>query len=153
VEHQGKFYVTTGRNPQLIKIDIPTFTVDSVTLITELQVANPLTPGFYGSPETGYITDDISVVGDYLYLPGEVAKPGIVVVEIANLANRTFTPTNNDIFGSFQYLESKRKTSQGLPTDPSNIETPDRWTTKNATLADGIAGADATTLTISLSIL
>lgn len=84
----GSLWITTGRNPYLVKIDVLTFTVTEIVTLTEAQVPDPVVNGFYGSPETGYITDDIAALGDYLYLGAEVAVQGIVVVNIHDTSDR-----------------------------------------------------------------
>ena len=120
VEANGSIWITTGRNPYLIQVDRRDFKTIGITELTEAQVPN-IPNGFYESLETGYITDDIAALGDYLYLGVEVAKQGVLVVNIHDLNNRYFygTDWNYDCFGVA--VRKKTASKSNSLSDLSNV--------------------------------
>lgn len=100
----NKMYITTARNPQLVTIDLYDFKQVGTHIVKAAQVADPMSNGYYGSPETGYITDDIVYGGGYLYMGIEMGKPGFLVMNIYDFNDVLFFPTTYDVFGSVYTL-------------------------------------------------
>lgn len=92
-------YLSTGRNPYLIKVHIETWTLVDIITIVEAQVPDPVDEGFYGSPETGFITDDIAYIKGKLFLPSELAVNKMLVYDAETLTFLNSYDSVKDIYG------------------------------------------------------
>jgi|GEM_PF-4314842 len=101
---ENKMFITTGRNPQVSEIDLISFSQINNHIIRDAQTSDPIPFGYYGSPETGYITDDIAFGSGHLFMGSELGKPGFVVLNTSNFNDSSFYPTTYDVFGS-TYVE------------------------------------------------
>ena len=99
-ETENKMFITTGRNPQVSIIDLIQFQQVENHIISIAQIPDPIPSGYYGSPETGYITDDIAYGKGFLFMGSELGKPGLVVINTSNFNDSSIYPTTYDVFGS-----------------------------------------------------